>query len=718
MEQTAAVEFKHVGTGTSVFPAAPVEGRVKWLDSPQAVIEFVASGDLAESVVVARGGTTTFLTPALTGGVKGVITLQGAPESHLGILSREYGIPCIMGVSFTEGMRSARGEIIPADGAVVRLDTSAKEGQVLIDPDAPVDDTPLAPPTDAEAAAAAAMEQIIPLLHNYLGQTPHGSEGDQQIRSSYQTDVLQITRESLGRHLTVPELNEQQAYMAWNIWDFLALRATEGESGLIPRQEYETFGCLWQWLRYGDFYRLILDKIGVDGLIEMGKTPRREPANKVNMLHIWCSGFTPMFGRAILGELGLANPDDARETVDLYLQFMRALYYGMWGASDGEAMFTSMRGYKGAILDRSWIDRFAAEARPFTGSDDRGLFTAFNASTELLGFLLHFDNRSGLCDSGPYDLGGGRFMIVRDHFLHDPMYHWHDVAEELPHCFTQAMIFNTHGAELTINLMDGGTVFTEPANYLEHLESVAVYARDSWDTPISELRPVDAAEMKRSLELCKTATDRLYRRIASMPKRDKIIAGAQVYYSEFVAPFARAAGVWETMRDELDFYELHPIVSEAYFPLVRDGQGQAIMGKVFVTGTGFPGFPEGTPEIEDGVDTTALKGIYDRFLAANQPFKSACFAWMDLDEDARWEKAAEFTTHVERVEPALNRTAELLPRFGGYGERLRAALARVDAGEHDYVTSVRVDSLHTVWMEIHEDYLQTLGIDREAEGSY
>jgi len=26
--------------------------------------------------------------------------------------------------------------------------------------------------------------------------------------------------------------------------------------------------------------------------------------------------------------------------------------------------------------------------------------------------------------------------------------------------------------------------------------------------------------------------------------------------------------------------------------------------------------------------------------------------------------------------------------------------------------------VHTVWMEIHEDYLQTLGRSREDEGSY
>ena len=65
-----ADEFKLIGTGLSVFEDdSAVEGPVVWLDSPAAVIEFVSGGDTADSVVVARGGTTTFLTPALTAGV-------------------------------------------------------------------------------------------------------------------------------------------------------------------------------------------------------------------------------------------------------------------------------------------------------------------------------------------------------------------------------------------------------------------------------------------------------------------------------------------------------------------------------------------------------------------------------------------------------------------------------------------------------------------------
>ena len=703
--------FKLIGTGMAVFQANDVvEGPVRFLDSPQAVIDFVSGDAVSDTIVLARGGTTTFLTPALTNGVKGIVTLQGAPTSHLGILSREYGIPCVMGVTFTEGVRSSRGEVIPADGALVRLDVSGKDGHVLVEPGAPVDDTPPPEPTDAEKEQAAMMEQIVPLLHNFQGTVPHGSAGDAQIRADFTTGVMQLTAENTHRDLTVAEINELGRYMAWNIWDFLALRATEGESGLIPRQEYECFGCVNQWLRYSDFYRLILDKVGIDGLIDLGRTARREPASKANMLHVWCTGFTPVFGRAILGELGMLDVSQTYDEVNLMLQFMRRLYFGLWD-SEGADMFTSMRGYAAQLLDRSWIDRFTADAEALSG-ERRTLFTSFNASTEVLGFLLHFDNRSGLNDSGPYDLGDGRFMIVRDHFLHDPMYHWHDVAQELPHCFTQAMVFNTRGAPLEVSLVDGATTFTEPANYLQYLESAAVYVRETWDTPASEMRKLDDAELQRYLDLCGPITQTLYKRIASMPKRDKIIAGAQVYYSEFVVPFARLAGVWEQLRDELDFHEIDRVASEAYYPLVADGIGTQLVAKLFITGTGFP------PLADDGIDRVALRGIYDRFLATNQPFKTACFAWQDLDEDGRWEKAGELVELVDRVGPALQRTIEILPQFSGYMDRLAAARAKVEAGEHEFATSVRVDSLHTVWMEIHEDYLQTLGIDREAEGSY
>lgn len=67
---------------------------------------------------------------------------------------------------------------------------------------------------------------------------------------------------------------------------------------------------------------------------------------------------------------------------------------------------------------------------------------------------------------------------------------------------------------------------------------------------------------------------------------------------------------------------------------------------------------------------------------------------------------------------ALGATAELaveLERMRSYGPRLAAALQRVEAGEREWVARPLMDSYHTVWHELHEDLLLTLGIERSAE---
>ncbi|MGQ0846496.1 MAG: PEP-utilizing enzyme [Sporichthyaceae bacterium] len=76
-------------------------GTIKYLKDPASVMALIKSGKLTDHILLVRGGTTTFLAPALTMGCIGVITMSGAPESHLGILSREFQTPCVMTVHLT-----------------------------------------------------------------------------------------------------------------------------------------------------------------------------------------------------------------------------------------------------------------------------------------------------------------------------------------------------------------------------------------------------------------------------------------------------------------------------------------------------------------------------------------------------------------------------------------------------------------------------------------
>ncbi len=68
------------------------------------------------------------------------------------------------------------------------------------------------------------------------------------------------------------------------------------------------------------------------------------------------------------------------------------------------------------------------------------------------------------------------------------------------------------------------------------------------------------------------------------------------------------------------------------------------------------------------------------------------------------------------LRPIGDRLADDLTRFTGYPDRFAAALERVDHGQRNWVDGSRIDSCHTVWFELHEDLLSTLGLER-GEGA-
>lgn len=118
-------------------------GPVKYLPDPASVMALIRSGKIKEHVLLVRGGTTTFLAPALTMGAIGIITMSGAPESHLGILSREFQTPCVMTAGLVDSdSRYVPGEtddahfaeiVASLDGKNVSLDCSdATVGRVIL----------------------------------------------------------------------------------------------------------------------------------------------------------------------------------------------------------------------------------------------------------------------------------------------------------------------------------------------------------------------------------------------------------------------------------------------------------------------------------------------------------------------------------------------------------------------------------------------------------
>ncbi len=123
---------------------------------------------------------------------------------------------------------------------------------------------------------------------------------------------------------------------------------------------------------------------------------------------------------------------------------------------------------------------------------------------------------------------------------------------------------------------------------------------------------------------------------------------------------------------------------------------------------------------------TGLRAQYEPFLELNTELKELCTAWQTRGDqpndhtDAAYdaERLTELDQFNERCAPVLDGFAEVVPRFAAYRHRLTGATARAVHGETKMFTGVMCGSFHDIWMELHEDLIQLLSIDRNAEGSY
>ncbi|MFC7304340.1 transcriptional regulator [Streptomyces monticola] len=130
-----------------------------------------------------------------------------------------------------------------------------------------------------------------------------------------------------------------------------------------------------------------------------------------------------------------------------------------------------------------------------------------------------------------------------------------------------------------------------------------------------------------------------------------------------------------------------------------------------------------TGELDSAGARTAVAAAYERFLVLNPELLDLCTAWQlrsvdgvmtvndhsDPSYDAR--VLGRFTALQQRATVVCDELSAALARFGRYRDRLAEALDRASAGELDYVADSTA-SYHTVWAELHEDLLATLGIPR------
>lgn len=437
-----------------------------------------------------------------------------------------------------------------------------------------------------------------PLLYqgNYTGMDPipDGILGDKIIRSRMKSGVMEKVTHSevLNDQFTLDELNDLNNYLAWNIWDVLVMRATEGVSGMIPRQEYEILSFMNEFYRYPEFMRYVTDNIGAQGVIDIGTSARREIGTKINCVHDWCLGAVA-FG---MGRCGLLagewiKPDDFVEESNIILKFMQRV---LWGKRQDGLILNSQDRYRCQIHEQDFLDDLRTQIVDFEpGSEEQHIFEQFNATAELLAFFDHYDCRLGLGDTGPYPLPDGRLLIVRDLFVNEEVFHWSDVCEELPHCYTLLVVVDPAVVGLEeIRVNDISTTFTLPKNYVPAITGGAVLVREKWDTPMSEVYPVKLSDLEPHLEKIREATFKMYKKTAAMSRHTLCLNGIYSYYIEMILPHLRRAGLYDEVCAKFDFWEIDQRVMNYYYEITKRNFVQVTVPMKIFSGAGYLPFSE------------------------------------------------------------------------------------------------------------------------------
>ncbi len=164
----------------------------------------------------------------------------------------------------------------------------------------------------------------------------------------------------------------------------------------------------------------------------------------------------------------------------------------------------------------------------------------------------------------------------------------------------------------------------------------------------------------------------------------------------------------------------------AVIETLEDGliRSRGEVGRLSLTESGAVRLGAVMAEMTTQVGRDQLERAYREFLTVNHDFLAAVSAGQidragagqvvragaeDSNSDART-----FQALVGRITPALASLSAVLPQFSRYVQRFDRALEK-SVEDREWIESPLVDSVHTIWFELHEHLLTCLGLTRSDE---
>jgi len=185
-----------------------------------------------------------------------------------------------------------------------------------------------------------------------------------------------------------------------------------------------------------------------------------------------------------------------------------------------------------------------------------------------------------MTNHGPYNLGNGRELLVRDFFdLAEGDMPWLDgVASDVP--FGRLTVVTAVKDTHFYIVDDWGSFESKPEYRAENLVGIGLYTSDELSEtqiPVGMGSKEELTEtLRRYTEIFKDATAKLWKRFAGYHREQLMDAGALTYYN-IIKDFAHVAGCYE-----LDDWNKIDVRADRFRPLLNDEYGNQILGALFV----------------------------------------------------------------------------------------------------------------------------------------
>ncbi len=341
-------------------------------------------------------------------------------------------------------------------------------------------------------------------------------------------------------------------------FDEMFMKRLAIESQLFPTTEYIIVACVNSYIT---FYSQLSQVANLITPEEIGKN-QKYLFSEITPLQIFDIVMFPLFGR-MSRIISLHKGDPFKESVEKFKEMQFIVDFWERLAStyfNGNLTVYEMNG-KCQILDESQL-REIKKSMTSTSLEEIKEIKKVAANLQLLSFMDECETRMRISSHGPYPHENQDLVItemIRFHTGESQQWPWSETKAKAPYS-SIAFVYGLKDMD-RIWFNDWGTMFTEPIDYSENIESVAILAQNKRD------QHFDVLTLKELQEFNTYAQQALTEQFIKMAKWDrakKIAAGALVYNKNFDR-FTNLVGI----TDKIDWDITDDVRKNEYEDLVN-----------------------------------------------------------------------------------------------------------------------------------------------------